>query len=155
MTVDLTQGDAIFWAGQIRHGACSARELAKASLDQIDRLDAEYGAFLHVDREGLFAQADHVDGCRARGDTLGPLAGVPVAIKDSICTRGLPTTAGSRILEGYIPPFDATVVQKLRASGALLVGKTNLDEFCMGSSTEHRGEGRASLRYERGASDSY
>ena len=94
-------------------------------------------AFLHVDREGALRAAREWDGRYARGDALPPLAGLPVAVKDIICTTGMPTTCGSRILAGWVPPYDATVVSRLRDAGAVIVGKTNLDEFAMGSSTEN------------------
>ena len=98
-------------------------------------------AFLHVDREGALRAAREWDGRYARGDALPPLAGLPVAVKDIICTTGMPTTCGSRILAGWVPPYDATVVSRLRDAGAVIVGKTNLDEFAMGSSTENSGFG--------------
>ena len=94
-------------------------------------------AFLHVDREGALRAAREWDGRYARGDALPPLAGLPVAVKDIICTTGMPTTCGSRILAGWVPPYDATVVSRLRDAGAVIVEKTNLDEFAMGSSTEN------------------
>ncbi len=121
----------------VRGQARSAREVLAATLAAIDERDAELHAFLHVDREGALARADAVDAAVARGEDPGPLAGVPVALKDNLCTRGVPTTAGSRILEGWRPPYTATVVERLVAAGAIPVGKTNLDEFAMGSSTEN------------------
>jgi aspartyl-tRNA(Asn)/glutamyl-tRNA(Gln) amidotransferase subunit A len=99
------------------------------------------GAFLHVDTEGALAAAAAVDAKRAAGDRLGPLAGVPLALKDVLTQQGIPTTCGSRILEGWRPPYDATVVQRLRAADVVILGKTNMDEFAMGSSTENSAYG--------------
>jgi len=107
------------------------------SLAAIEARDGELHVFLHVDAEGARARADDLDRRLAKGEELGPLAGVPVALKDNMCTRGVPTTAASRILEGWLPPYNATVVDRLLDAGAVVVGKTNLDEFAMGSSTEN------------------
>ena len=99
-------------------------------------------AFLHVDAEGALAQARRVDAAIAdRGIVMGPLAGVPLAMKDIVVTKGVPTTAGSRILQGWVPPYDATITARLKADGVVLLGKTNMDEFAMGSSTEHSAYG--------------
>jgi aspartyl-tRNA(Asn)/glutamyl-tRNA(Gln) amidotransferase subunit A len=117
-------------------GEVSAVEVARASLERIHRKDREVGAFLHVDGEGALAQAAQVDRARAAGEHLGPLAGVPVALKDNLCVRGLPTTCASKILEGWVAPYDADCVERLRAAGAVIMGKANMDEFAMGSSNE-------------------
>jgi aspartyl-tRNA(Asn)/glutamyl-tRNA(Gln) amidotransferase subunit A len=115
----------------------SAREVTQAHLDQIAKVDKAVHAFLFVDTDGALAQADQVDADRAKGENLGPLAGVPLALKDILAQEGIPTTCGSKILAGWRPPYSATVVKKLRAAGVVILGKTNMDEFAMGSSTEN------------------
>ena len=111
----------------------SAVEVCRAALDRIAQTDPALHAFLHVDRDRALARAAELDHTRADA----PLLGVPVALKDNICTAGMPTTAASRLLEGYVPPYSAGVVERLERAGAIIVGKTNCDEFAMGSSTEH------------------
>ena len=120
----------------LRAGDVSSVEVTQAHLDRIAAVDGDVHAFLHVNAEALDAAA-LIDSRRAAGEPLGELAGVPVAVKDVLCTVGMPSTAGSRILEGWIPPYDATPVARLKAAGLPLLGKTNMDEFAMGSSTEH------------------
>ena len=115
----------------------SASELTRAVLAQIDRTDGDVHAYLTVTPEQALAQAEAVDRDRAAGVPLGPLAGVPVAVKDNMCTAGVRTTCASRILHNFVPPYDATVVRRLREARAVIVGKANLDEFAMGSSTEY------------------
>ena len=122
---------------RIAAGTLSAVEVAHAAVDRIRRADGALGAFLRVDEAGALAAAAAVDRKRAAGAPLGPLAGVPVGVKDQIVTKGLETTCASRILQGFVPPFDATVVERLRAADAVIVGKCNLDEFAMGSTNEH------------------
>ncbi|WP_327047612.1 Asp-tRNA(Asn)/Glu-tRNA(Gln) amidotransferase subunit GatA [Microbispora sp. NBC_01189] len=119
----------------------SAVEVAQAHLDRIAEVDGRVNAFLHVDAESTLTQARQVDERLAGGENPGPLAGVPIAHKDVFTTADMPTTAGSKILEGWRPPYDATVTGRLRAAGLVILGKTNLDEFAMGSSTENSAYG--------------
>ena len=126
-------------AALVRAGEVSAVEVADAHLARIGELDGAIRSFLSVRPDVARAAAAGVDAARSRGEELGPLAGVPVAVKDMFCTTDFPTTAGSRILEGWQPPYDSTAVARLRAAGAVVIGKTNLDEFAMGSSTENSG----------------
>ncbi|MBO3746357.1 Asp-tRNA(Asn)/Glu-tRNA(Gln) amidotransferase subunit GatA [Streptosporangiaceae bacterium NEAU-GS5] len=122
-------------------GEVSAVEVAQAHLDRIAAVDSKVKAFLHLSADTTLAQARAVDERRAQGEKLGPLAGVPIAHKDIFTTADMPTTAASKILEGWRPPYDATVTSRLRAAGLVILGKTNLDEFAMGSSTENSAYG--------------
>ena len=124
-------------AGALARGEIGSLELVEDSLARIRELDPKLHVFLHVDEAGAREAADRSDARRARGETLGPLDGIPYALKDNIVARGLPSTCASRILEGFVSPYDATLVTRLRDAGAVLVGKVNLDEFAMGSSNEH------------------
>jgi aspartyl-tRNA(Asn)/glutamyl-tRNA(Gln) amidotransferase subunit A len=124
-------------AGAVRAGSRRARDVVEEHLARIAERDGELHAFLTVTGEEARATADEVDRVVAAGGDPGPLAGVPIALKDNMCTRGVLTTCASRILDGWRPPYDATVVTRLRAAGAVVIGKTNLDEFAMGSSTEN------------------
>ncbi|HLI49339.1 MAG TPA: Asp-tRNA(Asn)/Glu-tRNA(Gln) amidotransferase subunit GatA [Chthonomonas sp.] len=120
-------------------GEISAQELATLFLQRIEALEPHLQAYLTVTPEEAIAQAKAVDEKRARKEPLHPLAGIPIALKDNLCTRGIRTTAASKILYNFVPPYDATVVAHLRESGMVFLGKTNLDEFAMGSSTENSG----------------
>jgi aspartyl-tRNA(Asn)/glutamyl-tRNA(Gln) amidotransferase subunit A len=141
LAADLVRQDAVVLASAIAEKEVSAREVTQAYLDRIAEVDGEVHAFLYVDADGALAAADSVDTRIAAGEQLGPLAGVPLALKDVLTMRGIPTTCGSRILEGWRPPYDATVVERLRAADIVILGKTNMDEFAMGSSTEHSAYG--------------
>jgi aspartyl-tRNA(Asn)/glutamyl-tRNA(Gln) amidotransferase subunit A len=123
-------------ADLLGRGEVGAEEVCKAYLERIEKYDDRLGAYISVQPESALAQAREVDRRRAAGEETGPLAGVPLAIKDVICLEGFPTTCGSRILENFVPPFDATAVARLRRAGAVFLGKTNMDEFAMGSSNE-------------------
>ena len=128
---------ALELASDVRAGRRSAREVVQEALDAVATRDGEVHAFLSLLTDEALTRADEVDAEVAAGRDPGPLAGVPVALKDNLCTRGSATTCASRILEGWRPPYDATVVTSLRQAGAIAVGKTNMDEFAMGSSTEN------------------
>ena len=135
---DLTIAEA---GAALRSGETTATDLLEAVLTRATFTEPHLHAYLTIDHERARAAAAAADAAFAAGDDVGPLQGIPIALKDNMCTRGMSTTASSKILEGYEPPYDATVVERLRSAGAVVVGKTNLDEFAMGSSTENSAYG--------------
>jgi aspartyl-tRNA(Asn)/glutamyl-tRNA(Gln) amidotransferase subunit A len=151
MTADaITRLTAAELASAIADGELTSETVTQAFLDRIEALEPKIHAFLHIDADGALATARHVDAAKARGEALGPLAGVPIAIKDIVVTKGMPTTAASKMLQGWIPPYDATIVTRIKAAGMPILGKTNLDEFAMGSSTEYSAFGASHNPWDLG-----
>ncbi|WP_263732508.1 Asp-tRNA(Asn)/Glu-tRNA(Gln) amidotransferase subunit GatA [Cellulomonas sp. SG140] len=141
MSADLTRLTAAELSERLATREVSAVEATTAHLERITAVDGPVHAFLHVSADQALATAADVDARRSAGAPVHPLAGVPIAVKDVVVTRGLPTTAGSAILRDWVPPYDATLVQKIKSAGLPILGKTNMDEFAMGSSTEHSAYG--------------
>src|SRR5687768_6811494 len=137
MSTAITSATAADLLNRLEGGEISAVEVTEAFLDRIEKTDGEIGAFLSVEADKALLKARRVDEKREQGLPLGVLAGLPIGIKDVICTKGMPTTCGSRMLENFIPPYDAHVIEKLKAADAVILGKLNMDEFAMGSSSEN------------------
>ena len=134
--MDILENTALSLGKKIRQKEISVREAVKASLDQIDRQEPKIHAFLDVDEKKVYARVKEVEEGIKAGRYRGPLAGVPIAVKDNICTKGQKTTCASKILGNFVPPYNASAVEKLNEAGMIVIGKTNMDEFAMGSTTE-------------------
>ena len=134
---DFLKLSALQLAEKLRAGELTSEQLTQACLDRIEQLNPSLNVFVHLDPEGALETARRVDKARQGGEELHPLAGLPIALKDNMVTRGQETTCCSKILAGWKPPYDATVVSKIKDAGLPIIGKTNMDEFAMGSSTEH------------------
>ncbi|PWH05427.1 Asp-tRNA(Asn)/Glu-tRNA(Gln) amidotransferase GatCAB subunit A [Brachybacterium endophyticum] len=148
-STDPTRLSAAGQAKALADGDVTSEQLTRAHLDRIGAVDGDLNAFLHVSEDEALSTARDVDQRRAAGEQLHALAGVPIAVKDVVVTKGMPTTAGSKILEGWVPPYDATLVEKLRAARLPILGKTNMDEFAMGSSTENSAFGPTRNPWDR------
>ena len=135
--MDLCDQSASALAGLLKKGEVSSREITESVFKRIDERDGSLNAFITKTRKTALSQADAADERLKRGEDTSPLNGIPIAVKDNLCTQGIKTTCGSNILNNYVPTYNATAVEKILRSGCTLIGKTNLDEFGMGSSTEH------------------
>ena len=124
------------WRQQLQNGDISSRELVDQHIHRLETAEPSLSVYNEITVERARADADRIDAARAAGESLGPLAGLPLAIKDNLCTRGVRTTCSSRMLEHFVPPYESTATERLWQAGGVLVGKTNLDEFAMGGSTE-------------------
>ena len=134
--MELMQLTAVALGKKLRAGEVSVREAVEAAFAQIESVEDTVGSFVTTDKDAALRRAEQVQSLMAEGKIMGPLAGVPVAVKDNICTRDLPSTCSSRILEGFVPTYNAEVIDRLMQAGAVVIGKTNMDEFAMGSTTE-------------------
>ena len=134
--MELYRCSAAQLAKMLRSGECTATQILDSIYGRIDAVEGKVDAFVTLTREQAYAKAKEIDERFARGEEMHPLAGIPIAIKDNICTNGVLTTCSSKMLYNFVPPYNATVMEKLEEAGAIMVGKTNMDEFAMGSSTE-------------------
>ena len=139
--MSLIKKSAVEMAAALEKKEITSVELTQEHLNRISEVDGKVKAFLHIDKDGALNQAKEVDAKRHKGEKLAPLAGVPLALKDVLTQKGIPTTCGSKMLEGWRPPYDSTVVSNLQKNGVVILGKTNMDEFAMGSSTENSAYG--------------
>ena len=137
MSLDLIKRSVSEHIESLKKGEYSSRELTDAYIAQIENTDSEIGAYITTDFETALKKAEAVDKKRLSGESLEPLAGIPCAIKDNICTKGVKTTCASKMLENYIPPYDACVIEELKKADVVILGKLNMDEFAMGSTTEN------------------